>query len=321
MSVLIHIHIEQEKIKKNYLELANFGCGLASQHLTNCVAFVTGESNSETLTILSKYGISEVILDTTSICTEQYLLHTLFQIAQDFEYVILCHNNIGKNVAPRLSVTLKAAIVSAVVGLDNINTKNSFPKNVFSGKAKAYYKLLTPKKIITLSNNSYGVIIVHKIIERALNISNWHSTYIPNSKIKILSTNQTTSKINLSEAEIVVSAGRGLKDPKNWHLIEDLANILGAATSCSRPVSDLDWRPHHEHVGQTGLTIRPNLYLAIGISGAIQHLAGVNGSRIIVVINIDAEAPFFKYANYGVVGDAFEIIPRLMDALRLFKAS
>jgi len=188
--------------------------------------------------------------------------------------------------------------------------------NVFSGKAFGSVKVNTAKKIISLLPNSIqpenggGSATVETFAANA-----------GDAKVKVLATKQPEGEIPLPEAELVVSAGRGLKGPENWGIVEDLAKALGAATACSRPVSDADWRPHHEHVGQTGIAIRPNLYIAVGISGAIQHLAGVNGSKTIVVINTDAEAPFFKAADYGVVGDAFEVLPRLTEAVKKFKAS
>jgi electron transfer flavoprotein alpha subunit len=229
--------------------------------------------------------------------------------------VIIFSNNFnGKAIAPRLSVRLKAGLVSGAVALPE--TLNGFivKKSVFSGKAFANVSIKTEIKIISLNANAYKILEgegTTEVVE--LNVQ------IPESRVKIKAVNKVTGEIPLAEAELVVSGGRGLKGPENWGIITELAKALGAATSCSRPVSDSDWRPHHEHVGQTGLTIAPNLYFAIGISGAIQHLAGVNRSKTIVVINKDPEAPFFKAADYGIVGDAFEVVPKITEAVKKLK--
>jgi electron transfer flavoprotein alpha subunit len=223
---------------------------------------------------------------------------------------------VAKAVAPRLSVRLKAGLVSGATSLPDTSNGFSVKVNVFSGKAFGNVAVKTAKKIISLLPNS---------IQPELNGSDCpveeFSGHAGEASIKILEVKIPEGNIPLPEAELVVSAGRGMKGPENWGMVEDLANALGAATACSRPVADIGWRPHHEHVGQTGVAIRPNLYIAAGISGAIQHLAGVNGSKVIVVINTDAEAPFFKAADYGVLGDAFEVLPKLTAAVKKFKAS
>ena len=190
-------------------------------------------------------------------------------------------------------------------------------KNVFSGKAIALYAIHSENKIIALTPNTVAPVKTEnkcsvENLEIAINATD--------NKVKVKEVVKASGKITLSDADIVVSAGRGLKGPENWGMVEEMANILGAATACSRPVADIHWRPHEEHVGQTGLTVRPNLYIALGISGAIQHLAGVNGSKVIVVINKDPEAPFFKAADYGIVGDVFEVVPKLNEAFKKFKA-
>ncbi len=229
--------------------------------------------------------------------------------------VIVFSNNVdGKSIAPRLSVRLKAALVMGAVALPD--TKDGFivRKNVFSGKAYANVLLKTDVKIISLNPNSFQI----KAGEGKAEVVQFNAT-VDAPKIKVIATNKVTGTVPLSEAERVVSAGRGLKGPENWGMIEELARVLGAATACSRPVADTHWRPHHEHVGQTGLAIAPNLYIAIGISGAIQHLAGVNRSKVIVVINKDPEAPFFKAADYGIVGDAFDVVPKFTEAIKKLK--
>jgi electron transfer flavoprotein alpha subunit len=240
--------------------------------------------------------------------------------AEGANIVIFSHDLVSKSVAPRLAVRMKAGVVAGAVDYPTIEGgKFSVRKTAFSGKATAVYTIHSDKKIITLLPNSFPVQLTDNTAEiSSMNVD--LSAAEIKVTVKELKTRDTT-KISLPEAELVVSAGRGMKDPKNWGIVEDLANALGAATACSRPIADMDWRPHHEHVGQTGIAIRPNLYIAIGISGAIQHLAGVNGSKTIVVINTDKEAPFFKAADYGVIGDAFEVVPKLTEAIKKFKAA
>ena len=209
---------------------------------------------------------------------------------------------------------LKAGLVSGAIALPDVSNGFIVKKTVFSGKAFANIAITTAKKIISLNPNSFNISKETAVAE----VIAFNAT-VPASKITMLSVNKVTGEVPLGEADIVVSGGRGLKGPENWGLVTDLAKLLGAATACSRPVADIHWRPHHEHVGQTGLAIAPNLYFAIGISGAIQHLAGVNRSKTIVVINKDPEAPFFKAADYGIVGDAFEVMPKIIDAVRKMK--
>ena len=214
------------------------------------------------------------------------------------EVVVVGNDNTGRLVAPRVAVRLDAGLVSGAVALPDTSKGFTVRKNVFSGKATADVSITSAKKVIAVMPNAIGI-----------------DADGGSANVSALSVDAgSASVVPLPEAELVVSAGRGLKGPENWGMIEDLAKALGATTACSRPVSDMDWRPHHEHVGQTGVAIRPNLYIAVGISGAIQHLAGVNGSKVIVVINKDPEAPFFKAADYGIVGDAFEVVPKLVEA-------
>jgi electron transfer flavoprotein alpha subunit len=238
----------------------------------------------------------------------------------DATVVVLSFNNNGKLLAPRLSVKLKAGYVPGAVELPVFNGGSAtVKKNVFSGKASAQYQVATGIKVISVNPNSLSPVKGSGVAE----ITQFTPTEFTDADFTtvVKSVDKITGTIPLTEAELVVSAGRGLKGPENWGMIEELAKEMGAATACSRPVSDVDWRPHHEHVGQTGLTIRPNLYIAVGISGAIQHLAGVNGSKVIVVINTDPEAPFFKAADYGIVGDAFEVVPALIQEYKKFKAA
>jgi electron transfer flavoprotein alpha subunit len=282
------------------------------------VAVVTnGAADAATLTTLGNYGAS-VVLQDNSLDGQDHgqLVQLVAAAAQKVgaQTIIFSHDLIGKAVAPRLSVRLKSGLVAGAVALPEAN--GNIKVNVFSGKAFGYVQVKTSQRIISLLPNS---------IQPENNASSCSveafSAQAGASAIKVLATKKPEGAIPLPEAELVVSAGRGLKGPENWGIVEDLANALGAATACSRPVADIGWRPHHEHVGQTGVAIRPNLYIAAGISGAIQHLAGVNGSKVIVVINTDAEAPFFKAADYGIVGDAFEILPRFTEAVKKFKAA
>ena len=234
----------------------------------------------------------------------------------DAKVIVFSNNFNGKAIAPRLSAKLKAGLVSGAVALPELANGFVVKKNVFSGKAFANVSIKSDIKIISLNANAYKTTDTEGTAEVSeLNVN------VPEAKVKVKEVNKVVGEVPLAEAEIVVSGGRGLKGPENWGIIEDLAKALGAATACSRPVSDSDWRPHHEHVGQTGLTIAPNLYVAIGISGAIQHLAGVNRSKTIVVINKDPEAPFFKAADYGIVGDAFEVVPKITEAVKKLKGS
>jgi electron transfer flavoprotein alpha subunit len=228
------------------------------------------------------------------------------------ETIVFAHDYTGKAVAPRLSAKLDAGLVTGAVALPNGNVVK---KAVFSGKAFAEIEITSATKIISVLPNSLDKVETEASAEVVA-----FSTEIPSTRITVKEIKKESTELSLTEADLVVSAGRGLKGPENWGIVEDLAKELGAATACSRPVSDIGWRPHHEHVGQTGIAIRPNLYIAAGISGAIQHLAGVNGSKIIVVINTDAEAPFFKAADYGIVGDAFEVLPKMLEAIKQLKA-
>ncbi|MFM7006640.1 MAG: electron transfer flavoprotein subunit alpha/FixB family protein [Flavobacteriales bacterium] len=276
-----------------------------------------GTANHDQLATLGAYGASVVLQDPAVDGQDPgQLVKMLAAAAQKVaaQTIIFSHDLIGKAVAPRLSVRLKAGLVAGAVALPEAD--QSVKVNVFSGKAFGYVKVNSATRIISLLPNS---------IQPEQTASNCavetFDSQAGASQIAVKATKKPEGAIPLPEAELVVSAGRGLKGPENWGMVEELATALGAATACSRPVADIGWRPHHEHVGQTGVAIRPNLYIAAGISGAIQHLAGVNGSKVIVVINTDAEAPFFKAADYGIVGDAFEVLPRFTEAVKRFKAT
>jgi len=231
------------------------------------------------------------------------------------KYLVISNNSLGKSISGSLSVKLKTGLISNAVNFKSQDGSLLFQKSVFSGKASAWYKFNKDQGIIALMPNGFGI---HKSEDKQIEFVTIN-LQIPEPKTKLLDRKLIQGKTPLTEAEIVVSAGRGMKDPANWTMVEELADLLHATTACSRPVADAGWRPHHEHVGQTGVAIRPNVYIALGISGAIQHLAGVNNSKKIFVINKDPEAPFFKAADYGVCGDLFEVLPKLNEALRKSK--
>ncbi len=311
MSTLVYIS-SSNGIGKSALEVVSYGKKLGS-----AITVVTnGGADASALAVLGEYGASKVLADRSVTENDAQQLTRLIATAAEAvgaTTVIFSHDLIAKAVAPRLSVRMKAGLVSGAVAVPNGDTVQV---NVFSGKAFGHVKINTDKKIISLLANS----IQPEAGGSACPVEDFAGN-AGSAAIKVIATKKPEGEIPLPEAELVVSAGRGLKGPENWGMVEDLATALGAATACSRPVADIGWRPHHEHVGQTGVAIRPNLYIAAGISGAIQHLAGVNGSKVIVVINTDAEAPFFKAADYGIVGDAFEVLPRLTEAVKKFKSS
>jgi electron transfer flavoprotein alpha subunit len=289
-----------------------------AKKLGDSVTVVTnGNASSDALAELGQYGASKVLVD-RSVSTDdvQQVIDLVASAAESTgaTSIIFSHDLTAKAVAPRLSVRLKAGLVSGATEVPNGD--GAIRVNVFSGKAFGFVKVNSPKRIISLLPNS----LQPEVNGSACGVEEF-SSGASNGRIKVITTKKPEGEIPLPEAELVVSAGRGLKGPENWGIVENLAKSLGAATACSRPVADIGWRPHHEHVGQTGVAIRPNLYIAAGISGAIQHLAGVNGSKVIVVINTDQEAPFFKAADYGVIGDAFEVLPKLTEAINKFKAS
>jgi electron transfer flavoprotein alpha subunit len=322
MAILIVTETSKGKYNKASLEAISYGAQVAKQLGTTATLLSLGAGSDEELSKAGEYGIGNVLKSDSSKLNQfdPQLISKLVIAAMEkvgADILIMSHNRTGKAVAPRLSAMLHAGLVSGAVSLPQTNGEFSVRKNVFSGKAFAEFTITTDKKIITLLPNSVPV----QHTGGSASVVGFNEVCDSlTSSIKVEErVHQTDGEIPLPGAELVVSAGRGMKGPENWGMVEDLAKTLGAATACSRPVSDIGWRPHHEHVGQTGIAIRPNLYIAIGISGAIQHLAGVNGSKVIVVINKDSEAPFFKAADYGVVGDAFEIVPKLNDAFRKFK--
>jgi electron transfer flavoprotein alpha subunit len=321
MAVLIFAESNNGKLKKASLESISYGSRIAKMLGTEATALVCGDASPEELAKAGTFGAKKV-LHASKVPTnfDPQLAATLVQKAVDktgADTVIFSHDYAGRSVAPRISALLQAGLISGAVSLPDTSAGFSVKKNVFSGKAIAEISINTPKRVISLLPNSVPAEQVNETatVEAFNDATDGFVSGLNITKKAV----DNSGGILLTEAELVVSAGRGMKGPENWNVVEDLANMLGAATACSRPVSDIGWRPHHEHVGQTGIAIRPNLYIAIGISGAIQHLAGVNGSKVIVVINKDSEAPFFKAADYGVVGDAMEVVPRLTEAFRKFK--
>lgn len=318
MSVLVFLDQSEGHIKKSSFEAACYAAKVAEQLATTAEGIVLGNV-SDDLAALGKYGLKKIYTVKNDLLNnldaQLYTQVIAAAVAATNAKVIVFSNNLnGKAVASRLSARLKAGLVTGAVALPD--TSNSFvvKKNVFSGKAFANVAINTDIKIIALNPNSYNITTT----DAAAEVAEFSAT-VTAPKITVTATNKIVGEIPLSEAELVISGGRGLKGPENWGLVTDLAKLLGAATACSRAVADAHWRPHHEHVGQTGLAIAPNLYFAIGISGAIQHLAGVNRSKIIVVINKDPEAPFFKAADYGIVGDAFEVMPKIIEAVKKLK--
>lgn len=322
MSVLVFAEVHKGKVKKASLECVNYGAKIAAQLNTSVTAIVNNAEQAQ-LQELGKAGAKKTLsVKNDQLGNDPMLIAAAVEQAAKAEQskvIVFAFDILGKAVAPRLAAKLRAGLVAGATDVPQISG-NTFDvkKNVFSGKASAIYSITSDIKIISLLPNSFPV----SLSENTAEVQEFSPDLSAvKSRIRIKETKSTSAggAVPLPEAEIVVSAGRGLKGPENWKMVEELAQELGATTACSRPVADMHWRPHHEHVGQTGIAIRPNLYIAIGISGAIQHLAGVNGSKTIVVINNDKEAPFFKSADYGVVGDAFSVVPKLTAAVKKFK--
>jgi electron transfer flavoprotein alpha subunit len=320
MSVLVYAEHQSGAFKKTAFEAVTYGRKTADALGVPCVALVIGKTDQAGE--LGRYGASRVLqIDNPSLegFDSQAYTKAIIEAAHSAgaKVIVLAQSSIGKALLGRLAARLEAGSVAGAVALPTVHgAALRVRKNVFSGKAIAEYELGSEYKVISIAGNSIPPEAAGQAVAPEA-----FSADIPAPKVRVVDLKRIEGEIPLPEAELVVSAGRGMKGPENWGIVEELAKALGATTACSRPVSDSDWRPHHEHVGQTGIAIRPNLYIAIGISGAIQHLAGVNNSKVIVVVNKDPEAPFFKAADYGVVGDLFEVVPRLTEAVRKFKAS
>lgn len=323
MSVLVYAEVNKGRVKKASLECINYAAKIAG--LTgSTVTVIANNADAGQLEEMGKAGAARILsVKNDKLNSDSMLISAAVEQAakaENAKIIIFAFDMIGKAVAPRLSARLKAGLVAGAVDYPVVNgSALEVKKTVFSGKATALYSINSEVKVISLLPNSFPVTLG----ENKASVADFNPDLSAGSRlvVKELKSTETGGTVPLPEAELVVSAGRGMKGPENWGLVEDLAKTLGATTACSRPVADMHWRPHHEHVGQTGIAIRPNLYIAIGISGAIQHLAGVNGSKTIVVINNDKEAPFFKSADYGVIGDAFTIVPKLTEAIKKFKAN
>ena len=317
MPVITYIESSNGKIKKNGFELASYTSELAKLLNTTAIALTVNVSDCSEL---GNYGISKV-LKISDDSLNEFNASTYADIITQAvnktgaSTIVLSSSLDSKYLAPILSANIEAAYINNVISLPSNLDPFTVKRTAFTNKAFSDTSSNSEKVIVGLSNNSFG------LIENSISIDEEiFEVSISNSNLSVESSEKVSGKISIADADIVVSAGRGMKGPENWNLIEDLADTLGAATACSKPVSDMGWRPHSEHVGQTGKPVATNLYIAIGISGAIQHLAGINSSKIKVVINSDPEAPFFKAADYGIVGDAFDVVPRLNEKLKEFKA-
>jgi electron transfer flavoprotein alpha subunit len=320
MSILIYAETAEGKFRKVAFELASYGKKVAEALGTTVTAVTV---NAGDVSELAKYGVDKVLKvnnDKLSGFTAKAYADVIKQAAQkeNVKLVLLSSTTDSLYLAPLVAVALDAGFASNVVGLPVSTSPFQVKRNAFSNKAFNITEISTDVKVLSLAKNSYG------IFESASSLS--QEDFSPSISdddfsVKVESVEKGSGKVTIADADIVVSGGRGMKGPENWGMLEELASVLGAATACSKPVSDLGWRPHTEHVGQTGKPVAANLYIAIGISGAIQHIAGINSSKVKVVINSDPEAPFFKVADYGVVGDAFDIVPRLTQKLKEFKAN
>ncbi len=324
MPVLVYAENADGKFKKSTFEAVSYARSIANQNNTTLTAISIGNVDAGELAALGKYGAEKVLNvnnDKLKNFINQAYASVIAEAAKNegADIVVLSNSFSGRGLAPRIGVKLQAGVADGAVSLpEQSGGKFVVKKTAFSGKAFATVELTSANKVISLVPNSY------KVVETggAAKVEDF-SPAVSDSDFKTIIKEivRSTDKVSLPDADIVVSAGRGLKGPENWGMIEELADVLGAALACSKPVSDAGWRPHSEHVGQTGIAVSPNLYIAIGISGAIQHLAGVSSSKVIVVINKDADAPFFKVADYGIVGDAFEVVPKLISAIKEYKAS
>ena len=320
MSILIYAESAEGKIKKVAFELASYAKKVAASIGTTVTAVTINNSDNSAL---ATYGVDKVLNvsnDKLANFSAKAYADVIAQAAkkEGTQIVLVSSSTDSLYIAPLLSVALEAGYVSNVVALPESTSPFQVKRTVFSNKAFNVTEISTPVKVLGIAKNSFG------LVENASSLT--EENFAPSLNdadfgIKVENVEKVSGKVTIADAEIVVSAGRGMKGPENWGMIEELASVLGAATACSKPVSDIGWRPHSEHVGQTGKPVASNLYIAVGISGAIQHIAGINSSKVKVVINTDPEAPFFKVADYGVVGDAFTVVPQLIEKLKAFKAS
>jgi electron transfer flavoprotein alpha subunit len=318
MSVLIFAELDNGTLKKSSQEAIFYGAKVAEMMGTSATAIVVGQADAGELAMAGRVGATKVLHANDAKLTEPNGMAYANVVAaaagqEGATVIVLAKSSLGDAMAARLAGKLKAGLAPNVIELPDLGSGFRVKTSIYTGKAFAYNELKADVKILAIKKNTIEVqesdaTATVETFAPALNDADFGIT--------VKNTEKATGDVLLPEADFVVSAGRGLKGPENWAIVEELAKALGAATACSKPVSDLDWRPHHEHVGQTGIKVSPNLYIAAGISGAIQHLAGVNSSKVIVVINKDADAPFFKSADYGIVGDVFEVLPRLTKAVQ-----
>ena len=317
MSVLVYTESDQGKFKKAALEVASYAKAVADQMGTSVTAVTINAGDTSEL---GNYGVDKVLnvsngdLDTFNANAYASVIEQAAK-QENASVVVLSSTADSKYLAPLVAIKLDAGYASNVVEAPSSISPFTVKRTAFTNKAFNITSIDTANKVVGVSNNSFGLVES----SGSASIEDF-SPSLTTSDTKVQSVDKASDKVSIADADIVVSGGRGLKGPENWGMIEELAEVLGAATACSKPVSDLGWRPHSEHVGQTGKPVASNLYIAIGISGAIQHLAGINSSKVKVVINTDPEAPFFKAADYGIVGDAFEVVPQIIEKLKEFKA-
>lgn len=323
MSVLVYIENVEGNFKKSAFEIISYGAAVAAGLNLPLIAVSVGKVSDAELSKAAKYGATKILNannDQLAQPNSQAYATVIAEAAKatNAKVVVMTASFSGKTIAPRVAIKLNAGLTENAIDIPSMSGAFTVKKGAYSGKAYAFVEMLSDIKVISVMPNSYKV--VEHVVAPAIEVFN-AAPAASDLSLKVKETVRSTDKISLPDAELVVSAGRGMKGPENWGMIEELADVLGAATACSKPVSDAGWRPHSEHVGQTGIAISPNLYIAVGISGAIQHLAGVSSSKVIVVVNKDPEAPFFKAADYGIVGDAFEVVPKLIEGAKAFKAS
>lgn len=321
MNVLVYLEHWDGKFKKSSYELVSYAAAFAKQMQSKVFGLVLGNAEEAEVNKLADYGLENVVVinhNAFKVLDNQLFTDVIVQVSEKIQanFFILAHNNTGKAISSRLAGKLKAGLVTGIITLPDSVSPFIIRKKLFTGKATAQVKVNTEKAVLTLSQNAYGV-FENKVALNKVSVDVQVNEGL--AKTHLLDTQKFTEKVLLTDAEIVVSGGRGMKGPDNWFVLEELADALGAATACSRPVSDEGWRPHHEHVGQTGKIVAPTLYIACGISGAIQHVAGVSSSKYIIAINKDAEAPIFEAADYGIVGDVMQVVPEITKKVKEIK--
>ena len=321
MAVIVYAESWNGSFKKTTFEAVSYASQLGQKLGEEVIAVAI--ANTDDASVLGNYGAQRVLTisnDSMKTFNNQAYANAIVNVAnhEGSNMIVVSNTNNGKSITPIIAAKIEAALITNVLDLPSSVNPFTIKRKTFSSKAYAFFSTEKNKKVISITPNSFGV---HETSGSPTTESFEYSSSDSDQRLTSVSIDKVVGKIPLTEAELVVSAGRGLKGPENWTMIEELAEVLGAGTACSKPVSDIGWRPHSEHVGQTGITINPELYIAIGISGAIQHLAGVNASKNIVVINTDPEAPFFKAADYGIIGDAFDVVPKLISALHEFKSN